>query len=225
MKNYEEIINKIYHTLFKCFGPQSWWPAETDFEILVGTILTQQSSWSNVEIAIQKLKNAGLLNHKKLAKANVNKIRKLISNISFFNIKASRIKNIAKKYWEIKKLYKLPIDNARLKLMNIKGIGPETCDSILLYAGNRKTFVIDGYTKRIVRRLGIFDEVREERSTRYNYEKLKNFFEKNMPEDIQIYNEFHALIVKLGKDYCKAKPLCINCPLKKICKKSMINNM
>jgi len=199
--------------LLKHFGKQYWWPAETRFEVIIGAILTQQTTWKNVESAIENLKNGELLEPHSLATALLNNVETLIRHTGFYRQKARRIINfsqylVTKYKGSLDRFFNGPQEQIRRELLSLEGIGPETADSILLYAGNRLTFPIDAYTTRLCERLGIKE---------LDYETLREFFESNLPRDSQIYKEFHALIDKLGKTYCKTKPQCSSCPLANDC--------
>jgi endonuclease-3 related protein len=203
---------KIYNTLYKSFGPQNWWPGDTPFEIMVGAILTQNTNWRNVSKAIENIKEAKLLSPKKLLKHR-RMIPCLIRPSGFYNIKSKRLIDFLKYYvnnyhGNLKKMKTKRTEFLRRELLNIPGIGHETADSILLYALSRPVFVIDAYTRRVFSRHNIFD---------YDlpYDEIRLLFEKNLPRNIQLYNEYHALLVKLGKDFCKKKKsLCKMCPLR-----------
>ena len=200
---------KIYKKLLNFYSKQYWWPGETRFEIIIGAYLTQQTNWKNVEIAIWNLKNNGFLNAKSLACARKDSIEILIKRSGFYRQKAKRIINFSKylisKYdGSLDRFFSNSIEQIRKELLCLEGIGPETADSILLYAADKLSFPIDAYTIRICTRLGFNEK---------NYYNLKNFFENNLPRDLEIYKEFHALIDMLGKTYCKSNPLCSTCPL------------
>ena len=206
-----DLLLKVYKTLFKSFGPQNWWPAKTKFEVIAGAILTQNTAWSNVEKAISSLRNAGVLSQRKLRAMPVNRLAKLIKPAGYYNIKAERLKNFVNFLFReyqgsIKKMFAVPTDRLRQELLKIKGVGNETADSIILYAAEKPVFVVDAYTRRILLRHQIIPQ-------EYKYEQIQSIFEKNLPRDHLLYNEFHALIVKLGKDYCRKKPQCKLCPL------------
>lgn len=199
----------LYEALLLHFGPQHWWPGDSPWEIAVGAMLTQQVAWINVEKAIENLKQADLLELGKMSEANLDKLKELIKPVGFYNQKSARLLDFARyvrqQHGSIETMLSRPTPDARQELLDIKGIGPETADSILLYAGDHLTFVIDAYTKRLARCLAI--------PQAKDYHALKNIFETNLPKDIQLYNEYHALIVRLGKVFCKTKPLCANCPV------------
>ncbi len=227
------IISEIYIILFKSFGKQGWWPIidvakkksiyfenyypdEKDvFEICTGAILTQNTSWKNVEKALYSLKVNNFLNPEKILYAENEKIYSLIRSSGYFRQKTLKIKEFSR--WFIENKMKLEniknkmINEIREALLNIKGIGKETADSILLYAFSLPIFVIDSYTKRIYARI-----TGDWRS--YEYDEIRGIFERNIVRDIVIYNEFHALLVKLAKDFChKTNPLCNKCSLNLLC--------
>lgn len=205
-------LMEIFHILYNTFGPQHWWPGETPFEIIVGAILTQNTNWKNVEKAINNLKKANVLTPKALFELPYSYLKELIRPAGFFNIKAKRLKNFLKFLFEeyegsLEKMFKEDVEKIRQKLLKIPGIGPETADSILLYAGKKPTFVVDSYTKRILSRHNLIPE-------EYDYEEIRAFFINHLPEDEALFNEYHALFVALGKNYCRPKPICKKCPLK-----------
>ncbi len=208
-------LYRIYKKLLSTFGKQGWWPGETPFEIIVGAILTQQTNWKNVERAIQNLKREKLLNPEALYKVSSSKIKKLIRPTIYYNQKTKKLKAFVKYLIEkyrgnLKALFNKKVSELRAELLSLHGIGKETADSIILYAAEKPIFVIDAYTKRIGKRLGLFDFE--------DYEKIRNFFERNLPKSVYIYKEFHALLVELGKRFCKRKPICDECPFRKVCK-------
>jgi len=203
----------IYQKLLKHYGKQYWWPAETRFEVIIGAILTQQTTWKNVELAIDNLKDDGLIDPDSLAITPLNHVEALIRHTGFYKQKARRIINfsqflVTKYNGSLEGFFDKPIEQLRRELLSLEGIGPETADSILLYAADRLSFPIDAYTIRLCERLGIKE---------LQYEKLREFFENSLPRDLETYKELHALVDKLGKTYCKAKPQCFHCPLKGGC--------
>jgi len=211
---WENKIRKIYEILFKRFGEQHWWPGETDFEIIVGAILTQGTNWKNVEKSINNIKERGLLELEKFKNLSIEEIRELIKPSGFFNVKAKRLKNFlnefSRRFRSIDEMKTMERDELRKYLLSIKGIGKETADSIILYALKKPIFVVDAYTRRILVRHNIIkgDE---------DYEYIRRLFEDNLPDDEKLFNEYHALLVKLGKEYClKKKPLYSECPLNNI---------
>jgi endonuclease-3 related protein len=205
----------IYKALYKHFGPQDWWPGDTPFEVCVGAILTQNTAWQNVEKAITNLKKEKILDPHKINKMPAQKLARYIVPAGYFNIKAKRLKNfisfLCERYnGEVAKMFSNGANSLREHLLAVNGIGPETADSILLYAGNVPIFVVDAYTKRIFHRLNLTPED-------ITYHGMQEIFMKNLPSDAMLFNEYHALIVMLGKNYCKTKPLCKECPVKKKC--------
>lgn len=206
-------VYEIYQKLYKFYGPQNWWPAENWFEVVVGAILTQNTSWKNVEKSIENLKDKDLLEPFKLYRISEEKLAELIKSSGFYNLKSKRLKNFLK--WlngygfDVNKLKKKDLFSLREELLGIKGIGKETADSILLYAFEKPVFVVDAYTKRMFTRLGF--------RLSKDYDEIKDFFEKNLPIRTQLFNEFHALIVNHSKEYCKKVPNCGDCFLKEKC--------
>lgn len=203
---------RYYNKLLKNFGPQHWWPGDGPFEVMVGAVLTQNTNWGNVERAINNLKQVGKLNAVAIHEMGKGELARLIRPAGYFNIKTKRLKNLIKWFinrfdGNIEKMFSQDVQGLREELLSVKGIGPETADSILLYAGNLPSFVVDAYTYRIlVRHQLILEE-----ST---YDEIKSFFEDNLPEDVALYNEYHALLVQVGKTYCKPRdPACEACPL------------
>ena len=214
MKSQKKYLMEIYDLFFNAFGPQRWWPGETPFEIAVGAILTQNTNWGNVEKAINNLKKQKSLNAKTLHNMADKKLALLIKPAGYYNIKTKRLKNFLDFFTNhykgsIEKMKTEDKEALREKLLNINGIGPETADSILLYALEKPIFVIDAYTKRVLKRHNVVSE-------KADYYELQEIFHKNLPQDTTLFNEFHALFVKLGKDFCRTKPRCEACPLKGI---------
>lgn len=209
-----ERLTEIYGLLFESFGPQHWWPGETQFEIIIGAILTQSTSWANVEKAIANLKSADLLNPAALHSLDHSQLAELIRPAGYFNIKAKRVKSFLDWLFEsydgqLKNLGRVETYQLRAELLAVKGIGPETADSILLYAFDRPVFVVDAYTARIAVRHGLIEPDA-------GYEQLQELFQSNLRQDVQLFNEHHALLVRLGKDFCKPTPKCPACPLQKL---------
>lgn len=206
------LLLDIFKRLLNTFGPQYWWPGDTAFEIIVGAILTQNTSWKNVEKAIKNLKELELLIPEKLALIEEKKLALIIKPAGFFNVKAKRLKNfisyLEKNNFDFEKIKSK--EDLRSELLKINGIGKETTDSILLYAFNKPYFVVDAYTKKIFDRLGILEE-------KASYDCFQKLFHENLPRDVQLYNEYHALIVRLGKENCRKKPFCDSCPIKESC--------
>jgi endonuclease-3 related protein len=204
-------IRIIYKKLFKAFGPQHWWPGNTPFEVAVGAILTQNTNWGNVEKAIHNLKAAHALSAKKIHEMPVNRLAAFIRPAGYFNVKAKRLRAfmdflIDQYRGSMKTMKEEDRDALRGKLLMVHGIGPETADSILLYALEKPIFVIDAYTKRVLSRHNILDY-------RRSYEDFQGLFHASFKRDVKLYNEYHALFVKVGKDFCRPRPLCPECPL------------
>jgi endonuclease-3 related protein len=209
-------LNNIYQRLLACFGPQHWWPAETPFEVIVGAILTQSAAWANVEKAILNLKKASLLTHSSLRKVPQGELKGLIHSCGYYNMKARKLLSFVK--WlharfegNLEKMFVEDGQSLRRELLEVYGIGEETADSILLYAGNKPVFVIDAYTRRIVDRLGL-------PVTGPNYRDYQRLFMSNLDTELTLFNEYHALLVALGKHCClKFNPRCEMCCLSDLC--------
>jgi endonuclease-3 related protein len=209
----EQLI-EVYQLLYDRFGPQYWWPGETKFEIITGAILTQNTNWANVEKALINLKTADCLTPEKLCQIEIERLAELVRPAGYFNIKAKRLKSFIDWLFEnyggrLTELEAIGTDGLRAELLSIKGIGRETADSILLYAFDRPVFVIDAYTARIVFRHNLIEPEAD-------YEQLREFFESSLPADTQLFNEFHALLVKVGKQFCRPRPRCPGCPLEEL---------
>jgi endonuclease-3 related protein len=205
-------LGEYYNALFTHFGPQHWWPAKTPFEVVIGAILTQNTSWSNVERAISNLRAARLLSPRAISKVPLPRLERLIRPSGYFRQKARKLKSFCEflrvEYrGSLKRMFATPTIVLREKLLGVFGIGPETADSILLYAGGHPVFVVDAYTKRVLARHGWADQDAK-------YEEVRWIFEREFPGDARRFNEFHALIVNTGKQFCLTRdPLCHACPL------------
>lgn len=209
----------IYNTLYNAYGPQHWWPGDSPFEIAVGAILTQNTNWGNVVKAINNLKSSNLLGARAINKISEAELGGIIRPSGYFNIKAKRLKSFISFLvnnfdGQIENMALIETMKLRTILLNVNGIGPETADSLILYAVNKPLFVIDVYTKRIISRHGLMD---------YNstYDDFQRLFHENIDMDVKLYNEFHALFVMTGKDYCKPSPKCLGgnpCPLSRYLK-------
>lgn len=200
--------------LYKKFGPQHWWPGDTPFEVAVGAILTQNTNWSNVEKAITNLKKARALSAAAMSRLSHEELAALIKPAGYFNVKAKRLRSFldflnSEYSGSISSMKKADAVVLRHQLLGVNGIGPETADSILLYALDKPVFVIDAYTKRILSRHGIMEADAD-------YNQYQQLFHASFENDTRLFNEYHALIVRLGKDFCKSKPLCSSCPLNSI---------
>jgi endonuclease-3 related protein len=214
MKSTGELLLEIYHLLLDRFGPQHWWPGDTPFEVAVGAILTQNTNWTNVAKAIVNLKAAGGLDPIRLQDMDTEQLELLIHPAGYFRVKAKRLKNFIN--WlcdrhdrDLKNLEPISTTRLREELLGISGIGPETADSILLYALNRPVFVVDTYTARVMVRHGLI-------GPDLDYQQLQDLFLSNLEPDPVLFNEFHALLVMVGKDYCKPRPKCQGCPLESL---------
>jgi endonuclease-3 related protein len=201
----------MFDILLGYFGHQHWWPGDSAFEMMVGAVLTQNTNWKNVEKAVDNLKSEGLLSLEALQKLSLSKLAEKIRPAGYYNIKAKRLKNLIQFIWEqyegdLNGLLNEETQALREGLVSVKGIGPETADSMVLYAAHRPIFVIDAYTHRILARHDMVDN-------EASYYDLQEIFMSHLPEDTALFNEFHALIVKTGKEFCRKKPLCEGCPL------------
>ncbi len=205
-------IGHMYKKLYSYFGPQHWWPGDSPFEVMLGAILTQNTSWQNVEKAIRNLKKHKLLNPRKLYKLEQQKLASLIRPAGYYNIKAKRLKYFLDFLFQsyggdIKRMSRVDKMVLRQELLSVNGIGPETADSILLYALNKPVFVVDAYTRRILLRHRLIKEGA-------SYDEVQDLFTGNLKKDAKLFNEYHALLVRLGKDFClKKKGKCNICPL------------
>jgi endonuclease-3 related protein len=207
-------LEQIFELLFERFGPQHWWPGETKDEIITGTILTQNTNWQNVEKAILNLKKASLMSLDKLYSLRQEQLAELIRPAGYYNIKAKRLAAFLKWLFEqhngrLSEIESMKTETLRQELLQINGIGRETADSILLYAFERPVFVVDAYTYRIATRHQLIEP-------ECDYEQLRSLFEDNLEDDVKLFNEFHALLVRTGKDFCRPKARCAGCPLEKL---------
>lgn len=202
----------IFHLLLERFGKRNWWPGDTPLEIIIGAVLTQNTSWKNVEKAIGNLKSAGLMDIRRLHEVQADVLAAHIRSSGYYNLKSIRLKNIINVIYDeydasIDILKYNGTDILRKRLLGIKGIGEETADSILLYALDKPVFVVDAYTKRFLKNHGLY-------GGHCRYRDVQGFFMENLPADLYIFNEFHALIVALCQQYCLKVPKCGECPLK-----------
>jgi endonuclease-3 related protein len=207
-------LSAVYRALLARYGPQHWWPGETDFEIAIGAILTQNVSWTNVEKAIRGLKEEKLLSARALHREPVERVARLIRPAGYYNQKAKKLKNFLDWFsaygYSFSRLRELDAGRLREELLGINGVGPETADSILLYALEMRIFVVDAYTVRIFGRLGILDGTE-------GYDEVQRLFHRRFAAGVREYNEYHALIVNHGKYVCRKKPLCAECCLARHC--------
>lgn len=206
---------EIFDTLLAAYGPRFWWPAETPFEVCIGAILTQNTNWGNVEKAIANLRREGLLVPEQLRDISTEQLAELIRPAGYFNVKSARLKDFINWLYltfegNLEVMFSGEWRELRLDLLKVRGIGPETCDSILLYAGHKATFVVDAYTRRLFSRLGLI-------SPKAGYDEVRDLFMANLPADVGLFNEYHALIVEHCKEHCRSKPVCGECLLRFRC--------
>lgn len=209
-------IAQIFHILLRHYGPLHWWPAETPFEVCIGAILTQNTNWSNVEKAIGNMRRESLLSPDALHYVPEATLAEIIKPSGCYNIKGARLKSFVTWLFErydgsLENMFNGNWRELRDELLMVRGIGRETCDSILLYAGYKPSFVVDAYTRRLYSRLGLI-------SNKATYEGIRMLFINNLPNDAGLFNEYHALIVHHGKEHCRKKPRCSGCALHHLCK-------
>ncbi len=207
-------IARIYQLLHGRWGPQHWWPADTPWEVMIGAVLTQNTSWTNVERAIAGMKGESILDCSTLAAMEESRLAAYLRPCGYFNIKVRRLKALAvfmrDKYGgDPERMRRHPTSNLRAELLDVHGVGPETADSILLYALGRPVFVIDAYTRRFLGRHGWV-------SPKAGYDDVAALFTRGKPADEAMFNEYHALIVRLGKEHCRGRPICEGCPLNEL---------
>ncbi|MFC2048294.1 endonuclease III domain-containing protein, partial [Chloroflexota bacterium] len=215
LKTTSHALQNIYHLLINNYGPQHWWPAEEPFEVMVGAILTQSAAWLNVEKAITNLKAAKALSPQALRQLSLTELATFIRPCGYYNAKAKKLKSLV--HWlgeyyndDLSGLFTNSTVQLREQLLAIHGIGEETADSIILYAANKPIFVIDAYTRRIVNRIGLAPDTN-------GYAAYQSLFMDNLPTNVGLFNEYHALLVCLGKNACHNRPLCQRCCLQSIC--------
>ncbi len=225
-------VREIYSRLYSFFGPQGWWPVYSDdgpgyhpgdfsyprterqrIEIAFGAILTQQTAWKNVEKALNNLINENLIDFERILEIPEESLQSLIISSGYYRQKAERLRIFSEfvlnNYGNLESLFSLDLPELREELLSVKGIGKETADSIILYSAKKPIFVVDAYTFRAAERIGLVD-VRD-------YDTLQELFHSSIETDVEIYNEYHALFVELGKRYCTKKPMCEGCPLRDLC--------
>lgn len=207
---------QLYDRLLEAYGAQHWWPAESPFEVIVGAVLTQNTSWTNAATAIANLKGAGALSARRLREMPHEELASMLRPAGYFNSKARKLRAVSEymgRYGDdLDALFRSkPLPELREEVLSVYGVGPETADSILLYAGGLPTFVVDAYTKRILGRLEVLSDDVE-------YETVRDFFHRALPPDPQLFNEFHALLVTHARDSCRKRaPRCFGCPLLDLC--------
>ena len=209
----EQILTSMYEAMLARLGPCDWWPAQTPFEVMLGAVLTQNTAWSNVEKALDNLRAANLMDARELDRLDAERLAELIRPSGFYRLKAQRLKGLLAWLrdscdYDIKRLKEEDVASLRESLLAVRGIGPETADSILLYALEKPSFVVDAYTRRVFSRHGMVPEDVE-------YGELRDFFQDVLPLDVALFNEYHALIVRVCKEWCKKNnPRCEECPLR-----------
>ncbi len=206
-------LDEVYQQLYEALGPQHWWPAESAFEVVLGAVLVQNTAWRNVEKAIENLRQSDLLSAKAMYQLAPEELEELIRPAGYFRMKTRRIRNLLDHLFtqhegSLSAMLKVDTETLREELLQINGIGPETADSILLYAAERPVFVVDTYTNRILKRHGWIEHEAD-------YSTIQAHFQTHLEADSQLYNEFHALLVRIGNLYCRKKPRCEECPLSK----------
>ena len=211
-----ERLQEIFDLLFAAYGPRHWWPAETPFEVCVGAILTQNTNWGNVEKAIVNLKRDELLSPEALRDVPPAQLAEAIRPAGYYNVKSMRLKDFVGHLFlrhggNLERMFAGDWRELREELLAVRGIGRETADSILLYAGEKPTFVVDAYTMRLFAALGLV-------SGEASYEEVRSLFMKSLPSDVKLFNEYHALIVEHGKRHCRKRPLCGGCGLHHLCR-------
>jgi Uncharacterized protein related to Endonuclease III len=216
MKNTKINLQEIYRLLFQQYGPQHWWPGDSPFEVMVGAILTQSAAWQNVEKAITNLKTAGAMSPSAVRDLFTCDLAQLIRPSGYYHAKALKLQALARWLSEfcgdnLDKVFVTDTGLLRQQLLAVYGIGPETADCIPLYAANKPVFVIDAYTRRIITRLGLAPETD-------TYIAYQNLFTNKLPQDTRLFNEYHALLVRHGKETCRKQPVCAGCCLRAICR-------
>lgn len=205
-------VHEAFELLFQHFGPQGWWPGDTALEVLVGAVLTQNTNWGNVEKAIANIKTQGVMSFDDLHALEITELAELIRPSGYYNVKAKRLHNLLQMIFDnyngdLEFFIEEELYTARDALLEVKGVGPETADAILLYACNKPIFVVDAYTHRIFHRHNMIEEETD-------YHSMQELFMDGLEQNTEIYNEYHALIVRLAKEFCKkTNPICEGCPL------------
>jgi endonuclease-3 related protein len=207
-------LREVYDRLFAAFGPQYWWPGESPMEVTIGAVLVQNTNWQNVEKAIANLREHDLVDPHAICELDGEELEELIRPAGYFRVKARRLRSLMQflvdRYeGRLERMFRTDLPTLRAELLGVHGVGPETADSILLYAGGLPTFVVDTYTHRVAARHGWI-------GFEAGYYELKELFESGIEEDVKLYNEFHALLVRVGKHFCKKTPKCPGCPLEEL---------
>ncbi len=209
-----EKVRRVYERLLEAYGPQHWWPAETDLEVVFGALLMQQTAWANVEQALANLRVGGLMDVHAIATASVQRIRRHVRVAGLYRSKPGRLQAFCRHLvdrtdGDLRRFFRAPTETVRADLLAQPGVGPETADSLLLYAGRHPVFVVDAYTVRIGARLGLFRT--------QEYDEVQVYFEDRLPRDVALFQEYHALLVRHAKSVCRPRPKCAICPLRTMC--------
>ncbi len=209
-----ERAQAVYERLLRAYGPQHWWPARSDLEVVFGALLMQQTAWANVERALANLREGGLMDVHALAAASVPRIRRAIRVAGLYRSKPARLKAfcahlVERSDGDLREFFRGPTETVRADLLAQTGVGLETADSLLLYAGRHPVFVVDAYTVRIGRRVGLFRTDA--------YDEVQRYFEERLPRDLHLFQEYHALLVQHAKTFCRTRPRCATCPLRRLC--------
>jgi endonuclease-3 related protein len=209
------VLERVYERLRGAFGHAGWWPGESPFEVCVGAILVQNTAWANVERTLDGLKKRRLLSFRRLAGLPESRLAPLLRSSGTFRVKARRLRAflqfLSSEYGgRVEAMRSEDPSGLRRKLLAVRGIGPETADSIVLYAAGQPSFVVDAYTRRVFTRLGLLGGGE-------SYAEVQRLFEDNLPRDAGLYNDYHAQVVRLGKDFCRSRPRCPECPLVDMC--------
>lgn len=213
------LLMDLYREMHACFGHRNWWPGDSPFEVCVGAVLTQNTSWKNVVKAIDNLKGASALDLFRIYELAHDELAELIRPAGYYNVKAIRLRNLVRHVVEahsgdLDSMFSTPVETLRDVLLSVHGVGKETADSIILYAANKAIFVVDAYTKRVLYRHGLIDE-------KADYDEVQELFHSSLARNVALYNDFHAQFVAVGHHYCKRKPLCEECPLGKLPRKQV----
>ena len=217
MRSIPAVLNEMYDCMAAYYGPTHWWPGDSEFEIAVGAVLTQNTAWTNVERAIANLKQANLLSARKILGCPDEKLHEILRPSGYFRVKTSRLRTfceylVTRYAGSVKRMAHRPLETLRPELLAVHGIGPETADDILLYACHKPVFVVDAYTRRLFERLGELDGTE-------SYGAVRGLFMESLPPDVEVYGEYHALVVRHGKEHCRSVPVCDGCPLASICRR------
>ncbi len=216
-------LRDVFDRLLAAYGPQGWWPGESPFEVIVGAVLTQNTSWKNVEKAIANLRDSGVLSPQRLSALRHEELAELIQPAGYYRLKARRLMNLLNLLMtaydgSLEAMFEADMSELREQLLSVNGIGPETADSILLYAAEIPTFVVDTYTARVLKRHAWIE-------AEADYHTIEDHFESHLEKDAALFNEFHALLVRVGNQHCRRQPKCEGCPLECMLPESGVQEM